>query len=192
VVAVVPFDRDAFLAAMRRAEALEREGDRAGARSELQSLQHSDPARPEPAVRLGLLDARDGDHAGAIAHFSTALPFEQKPSRVLQLRATSYLALGRIDEASRDVDAALTHDAGNPGTRLLHARVLIATARTREARAIVDALLAFQEHPEALELSAELHELDGDPRTAAAERARAADVAAGPKGLFNRLWKPRA
>lgn len=187
-------ERDAIAAAMRHAEQLLSAGDRTAARAVYESLRACAPSMPEPAIRLGVMCVQAGDHVGAIDQFSRALALEQKPDRgrVLCLRATSFLSLGQVSQAADDVRMALDDDAGDPAARLLHARILLVTAQPREARAVVDDLLAFQEQPDALGLSAELHELAGDVEAAARDRARATEIVSGPMGAFKRFWKPRA
>jgi tetratricopeptide (TPR) repeat protein len=181
-------------ALMRRAGNLKREGDIAGARSLYETVRVRAPSLPEPVIMLGILKRNENEHAAAIQLFTEAFPLEVEGhrGRVLNLRAKSFIALGRLDDAMKDVDAALAQDGGEPDSRLLRARILMMVGRLDEARAIVEALLAFQEHPEALGLRAECSDLLGDHQGAARDRARAEEIVSAPGGNFARFWKPRA
>ena len=109
-----------FNARLMLARALLADGQDARARAELQEIEASQPARPEPAVLLASLALGDGDVADARAHVARALTLAPDGSDALVLAARTAIQAGdtaaaegyltratAIDPASFDAHAML-------------------------------------------------------------------------------------
>lgn len=143
----------------------------------------SEAAPRSAAVALLRADrlALDGQMEAAVAELEPALAHNPRDARLWTARAEGLNRLGRTDEALE-----LIERAGQPETagdramvRLVHARLLLASDRGREARAVLgrdlDAL-ASDQRAQVLEALGQLAASQGDPKAAREAFARWAQL----------------
>jgi tetratricopeptide (TPR) repeat protein len=129
----------------------------------------------ETAAATGDLDEALRAYNGALSH--ACLSAEGR-NALLRRRAAALLALGRVEEAERDYDAAhALLDAGH--VRIEQARALIAHDRTQDAARVLAALEPKDLHARAEQraLEATLARAAGDHATAEAKARQARDDA---------------
>jgi tetratricopeptide (TPR) repeat protein len=175
-------DFDAAADALERAAALHAEAGRGYDHArclQLAATLHRTAGRPERAAETaaatGDLDEALRAYNGALSH--ACLSAEGR-NALLRRRAAALLALGRVEEAERDYDAAhALLDAGH--VRIEQARALIAHDRTQDAARVLAALEPKDLHARAEQraLEATLARAAGDHATAEAKARQARDDA---------------
>lgn len=153
-------------------------GDVEAARRHARLASEADPSLPMTLFVEGLISHRGGSYAEAARQLLAAK--EALATRTQQLGDLNFFAadalarLERYDEAEPLFNAELalfpTHTRARAGLAMLYR----ATGRNAQAEQAIDVLLRLSPTPEGYETAAQLWTMFGEPRRAAAVRARAA------------------
>lgn len=152
-------------------------GDADAARRAARLAQEADPSLPMPSFVEGLILHGRGEYAAAVPHLLTAR--QSLASRTQQLGDVNYLAgdslarLERYGEAEPLLKAELVLFPNHTRARAGLAMLYRATGRDAEAERAIEDLLRSSPTPEGYETAAQLWTMFGEPRRAAAIRARA-------------------
>jgi tetratricopeptide (TPR) repeat protein len=150
--------------------------DEGAARRHAQLAQNADPTLPMTAFIEGMILHRRGDYGQAAEQFLAAK--QAMAGRTEQLADLNYLAgdslarMERYAEAERFFLAELavfpSHLQSHTGLAMLYK----ATGRDAEAERAIEALLRTSPNPAGIDAAAQLWTMFGEPRKAAAVRAR--------------------
>ncbi|QYF86572.1 DUF3857 domain-containing protein [Brevundimonas sp. PAMC22021] len=141
-----------------------------------QTLTASPDGHPEVALRRGYALNDQGDHAGAITQFDTAIAgFSSPHANALANRALAYLALNELEKGRADIAAA---EAANPDDAILfHAKGRLAEIERDDLEAVLaftGALRSWPEDVHALYRRAASYERMGQSARALADLERIA------------------
>jgi predicted CXXCH cytochrome family protein len=126
--------------------ALAASGDLDGAEAELNAALRINPDFPDALGNLGHLLAARRDFAGAIPAFARSIRLKPGDVEVRTNYTVALAALNRLDEAQRQIDAAVKLDPQSPGPRNLKGRLL--ERQGRPADALREYLEVLRLHPD--------------------------------------------
>jgi predicted Zn-dependent protease len=132
----------AALALSMKGEAQRMLGDLTGAAATLQQALGITPANAWVWVELGNVRYDEGDHAGALAHYSAALAVEDYADAWAN-RAEAWWEFGMDQSCSDDADQALRLDTQYAYANEIKGRCLIGLGRSDEALSYFDTAIAL-------------------------------------------------
>lgn len=154
---------------LEQAQALEEQGDDAGAVRVLDRAVSGDPLWAMGRVELGRLQLKQGLTDAALVHLDVARSLAPENPRAHYLYALAADETGRRRECRRALEVALELREGYADAQVRLASVLMAEGEHAQAARLLEAYLAA--HPQAVGLRLQLAEaLERAGQTAAAER----------------------
>ncbi|CAN1538178.1 NrfG FOG, TPR repeat [Paracoccaceae bacterium] len=132
----------AALALSMKGEAQRMLGDLSGAAATLQQALGITPANAWVWVELGNVRYDEGDHAGALAHYSAALAVEDYADAWAN-RAEAWWEFGMDQNCSDDADQALRLDTQYPYANEVKGRCLVELDQSEEALTYFDTAIAL-------------------------------------------------
>ena len=158
-----------------------------GPKDLVSSRERETPARIEFALEtLNELSGRSDARAATLMRELRGLTlFAPRDPRLRTALGALALEMGEDNEAARELDTALSLEAGNAAATALRTRILLAEGNRQRARRLMETALWHHPADPELHLSlAQLEHLDGDPSSALAALERAGRLGAEPRRIL--------